>query len=94
MSIYSSYQEPEDKTGTMHIINPSIEEFNTTFLDDRNKHVSLTLAPLESREFSRSVGSIVLRHLVNFILNQSGFSYKTDVNKELERIRATCIIYE
>lgn len=95
MTLYSPNQEPEEqKTGSIYLINPSVQEFKTQYLDDKNKPVEVMLAPLESRAFPTAVGNIVLNHLVNFILNQAGFSYKTDVKEELEKIRAKCIIYE
>lgn len=94
MTFHSPNQEPEEQSENLYLINPSIEEFKTTYLDDDNKTVEVVLAPLESREFKPGEGRIVLNHLVNFILNQEGFAYKSDVNEELARIRKKCIIYE
>jgi hypothetical protein len=90
----SPNQEPEDKKGKIYLINPSTTEFKTSYFDDNNQSVEVVLAPLETREFPSGVGQTVLKHLMNFILNQGGFSYKTDVNLELAEIRRKCIIYE
>lgn len=92
--IYSPQQESEEKSETIHIINPSVKEFKTTYLNDKNEQIEVILAPLESRAFPRGEGEIVLRHLVNFILNEGGFSYKSDINLELTDIRKKCVIYE
>ena len=90
----SPNQEPEVKTGEMHLINPSVSEFKTSYFDDNNNSVEVVLAPLETKAFPRATGELVLRHLIDFILNQGGFSYKTDVNLELAEIRKKCVLYE
>jgi len=93
--LFSPNQEPpEDKKGEMYLINPSVKEFTTTLLDDNNKSISITIAPLETKAFPSSIGRTILLHLVNFILNQGGFSYKTDVKLELAEIRKKCVVYE
>ena len=87
-------QEPEVKTGEMHLINPSVSEFKTSYFDDNNNSVEVVLAPLATKAFPRGIGEVILRHLMDFILNQGGFSYKTDVNEELKKIRERCVLYE
>lgn len=93
-NLNSPHQEPTVQTGDILLVNPSMEEFKTTYLDDKNKQVEVTLQPLETRAFPRDTGRIVLTHLVNFVLNQGGFSYKANINLELAKIREKCIAYE
>ena len=93
-NLNSPHQEPAIQVGDIYLVNPSIEEFKTTYFNDKNEPVEVKLAPLETRAFPRNTGNIILNHLVNFILNQGGFSYKTDVNLELAKIREKCIVYE
>jgi hypothetical protein len=93
-NLKSPNQEPEVKTGEIHLINPSLKEFKTSYFDDNNKPVEVVLAPLETKAFPRAIGEVILRHLIDFVLNQGGFSYKTDVNIELAKIRERCVLYE
>ena len=87
-------QPVEVKTGEIHLINPSLKEFKTSYFDDNNNSVEVVLAPLETKAFSQATGQVILKHLVNFVLNQGGFSYKTDINIELAKIRERCVLYE
>ena len=87
-------QEPEIKNGEIHLINPSLKEFKTSYFDDDNKSVEVVMPPLSSKAFPRATGEVVLKHLINFILNEEGFSYKTDVNLELASIRERCVLSE
>jgi hypothetical protein len=93
-SLYSPNQPPKEENDTIYLINPTSEEFKTSYLDDSNKSIEVILAPLKSREFPTKVGKIILNHLIDFVLNQGGFSYKTDVNIEKARIRKDCVLYE
>jgi len=93
-NLHSPNQEPVIKTGDIYLVNPSIEEFKTSYFDDKNNSVEVVLAPLETRAFPINTGEVILKHLMNFVLNQGGFSYKTDVNLELAEIRKKCIVYE
>lgn len=90
----SPNQEPESKDGEIHLINPSLKEFKTSYLNDDNKSIDVVLPPLSSKAFPRATGEVVLKHLMDFILNEGGFSYKTDVNEELKLIRERCVLYE
>jgi hypothetical protein len=90
----SPNQEPEVKTGEMHLINPSVSEFKTSYFDDNNQSVEVIIAPFGSKAFPRATGEVILRHLIDFIINQGGFSYKTDINLEKAEIRKKCILYE
>ena len=93
--LFSPNQEPpEEKKGKMYLINPSVKEFTTTLFDDNNKTISVTLAPLETKAFPAGIGRTILTHLVNFILNQGGFAYKSDIKEELAEIRKKCVVYE
>ncbi len=93
-NLHAPNQEVIPKTDDLLLVNPSIEEFTTYYFDDKNKQVKVTLAPLETKAFPRGVGQTILNHLMNFILNQGGFAYKTDVNLELAKIREKCVVYE
>ena len=93
-NLHSPIRETIPQKGEIYLVNPSIEEFRTTFFNDKNHSVEVVLAPLETRAFPRSIGETVLNHLMNFILNQGGFSYKTDVNLELAKIKEKCVVYE
>ena len=93
-NLHSPNQEKTPKTDDILLVNPSIEEFKTTFFNDKNHSVEVVLAPLETRAFPRAIGETILKHLMNFILNQGGFSYKTDVNLELAKIKEKCVVYE
>lgn len=93
-NLYSPHQEIVTKTDKIYLINPSVAEFKTSYFNDKNERVEITLAPLETRDFPIGEGNTILKHLVDFILNQGGFSYKTDVNIEKEKIRQKCIVYE
>lgn len=94
MGLYSPNQPSEIKSDTIDLINPSIKEFKTTYLDDYNKEIEIVLAPLQAKAFPTSVGIIILDHLIDFILNQGGFSYKTSVTEERKKIREKCVLYE
>ena len=93
-NLHSPNQKPELKTDELYIINNSTEEFKTTYLDDNNQTVEVIFAPLETKSFPHAVGQVVLKHLVDFILNQGGFAYKSDINIEKEEIRKKCVVYE
>ena len=56
--------------------------------------IEVIINPLTSKEFPYNKGQVILKHLIDFILNQEGFSYKTDVNLELAEIRKQCVLYE
>jgi hypothetical protein len=93
-TLYAPNQPIEPKGDEIHLINPSMQEFKTSYLDDKNHEVQVILEPLQAKEFPMSIGLTVLKHLQDFILNQQGFSYKTDVNLELAKIREKCVLYE
>ncbi len=93
-NLHSPTQEPIPQKGEIHLINPQMEEFKTMYLDDKNKSVEVVLAPLETKAFPIGTGKIILKHLMDFVLNQAGFSYKTDVNLKLAEIRKKCVVYE
>lgn len=91
----SPNQEPESiKDDKIVLINPSMTEFKTSFFDDKNTAHYVAIPPVGTKEFDRGIGQTVLNHLIDFILNQSGFSYKTDVNIEKAEIRKRCVLYE
>ncbi len=90
-NLHSPNQEVIPQTDEMLLINPTPKEFTTTYFDDENKQVKVTIPPLASQSWPRHTGEIVLKHLMNFVLNQNGFSYKTDVNLELAKIREKCL---
>lgn len=93
-NLYSPIQEPTTQKGEMYLVNPSMKEFKTTYLDDKNQSIEVILEPLETKAFTRNTGEIILKHLMNFVLDQGGFSYKTDVNLELAKIKEKCVVYE
>ena len=84
----------ESPKGTIHLMNVSIEDFHTKYLDDDNKEISITIPSLQSKEFPHTLGLVIRNHLANFILEKQGFSYKTDVNIELNKIKERITIYE
>ncbi len=94
MGLYSPNQEPKDSKGKIYLINPSVNEFTTSYFNDKNQSVEVILAPLETKAFPASIGRIVLNHLVDFILNQSKFAYKTSINVEKAKIKERCVVYE
>ncbi len=95
MSLYSPNQEPKPlESNEIHLINPSIKEFKTSYLDDKNRSIEVVLTPMEVKSFPINIGKTILEHLIDFILNQEGFSYKTAVNIEREIIRERCVLYE
>ncbi len=93
-NLHAPNQEVIPQKGEMLLINPTMEEFKTSYFTDKNEGVEVTIAPLDSKAFPRSVGETILNHLMNFVLNKGGFSYKTDVNLELAKIREKCVVYE
>lgn len=95
MSLYSSHQLPEKSAeGTIYLMNPSIQEFKTSYFDDDNQSVEVVIPALETKEFPAALGNVIRNHLVTFILNQEDFHYKTDVKLELERIKQEVTMYE
>ena len=93
-NLNSPIQPEPIKGDEIHLINPSMKEFRTTYLDDHNNSVEVILEPLATRAFPMAQGLVILKHLMNFILEEGGFSYKTDVNLELADIRKKCVLYE
>ncbi len=94
MGLYAVDHLPEEKKGEIHLQNISIEDFHTSYFDNNNKEVKVTIPGLKTKEFSHSIGMIIRNHLANFILNQKSFHYKTDVNLELAEIKKQITIYE
>ncbi len=93
-NLHSPTKESVPQTDDILLVNPTMEEFTTYYFNDKNEQVKATLKPLETKSFPHSYGQIILKHLMNFVLNQGGFSYKTDVNLELAKIKEKCLVYE
>jgi len=95
LKLKSPNQEPEPvKEDKIILINPSMTEFKTSYFDDKNNPVEVIIPPVGTKELDRGIGETVLDHLVDFVINQSGFAYKSDVNIEKAEIRKRCVLYE
>ncbi len=88
MALYSPNQLPEKKEEkSVYVMNPTMKDFVTTYLDDNNKSQNILIPALETCEFSSKIAPLVINHLANHILNLKGFGYKEDVNLELAKIK-------
>lgn len=96
MSLYSTHQLPDApiEGGEMHLQNLSNSDFSMQYFDDENKPHTVLIPALDTQSFPTALGHVVRNHLATFMLNEQGFSYKTDPQDELTKIKERITIYE
>lgn len=88
MSLYASHQIPEPpQEGSITLKNISSQDFKTSYLDGANKRIAVTIPADATRSFPLAIGTVILNHLAHHLLNVQNFSYRTDVNVELDRLK-------
>lgn len=92
MSLFASHQIPEPpQGGEIKLKNISSQDFQTSYLDEANKRIEVTIPAKATRIFPLAIGTIILNHLAHHLLNVQNFSYRTDVNVELDRLKKKII---
>lgn len=95
MSLYSVNSLPETpKESTVHLMNYTTHDFSMDYLDNDNKPHTVKIPALDTASFNSKLAPVVANHLANFILNLQGFSYKTDANIEIAKIKEKITINE
>ena len=88
MPLYSTHQISEPKQeGVVHVMNYTTKDFAMEYLDSDNKPHTVSIPALDSKPFPKQLATSVINHLANFILNLQDFSYTTDPNLELSKIK-------
>jgi hypothetical protein len=93
--LYAATQLSEEKKEELvYVMNYTTKDFSMDYLDDENKPHVASIPALEIKSFPAPIAQRVVNHLANFILNLEDFSYKTDPQEELKRIKEKVTIHE